>query len=214
MIRSFADKRTAAIFAGHAVRGLPGSIQQRAWMKLVAIDAAGGLDDLRSRLAIVWRFCVATAGDNAAFASTTNGACALSGATVRLGKSRSSTITKDGKTMTIEREDVDRQRIDFSDVVSGRLAPVHPGEVLRDEFLTPLALSVYQLAQALKISRPRLNDVVLGRRGVTVDTALRLGRYFGTTPVFWLNLQTRYDLDVAELTVRREIELQIDPHAA
>ena len=116
--------------------------------------------------------------------------------------------------MTIEREDVDRQRIDFSDVVSGRLAPVHPGEVLRDEFLTPLALSVYQLAQALKVSRPRLNDVVLGRRSVTVDTALRLGRYFGTTPEFWLNLQTRYDLDVAELTVRREIELQIEPHAA
>ena len=116
--------------------------------------------------------------------------------------------------MTIEREDVDRQRIDFSDVVSGRLAPVHPGEVLRDDFLTPLALSVYQLAQALKVSRPRLNDVVLGRRGVTVDTALRLGRYFGTTPEFWLNLQIRYDLDVAELTVRREIELQIEPHAA
>ena len=116
--------------------------------------------------------------------------------------------------MTIEREDVERQRVDFSDVVSGRLAPVHPGEVLRDEFLTPLALSVYQLAQALKVSRPRLNDVVLGRRGVTVDTALRLGRYFGTTPEFWLNLQTRYDLDVAELTVRRQIELQIEPHAA
>ena len=116
--------------------------------------------------------------------------------------------------MTIEREDVERQRVDFSDVASGRLAPVHPGEVLRDEFLTPLALSVYQLAQALKVSRPRLNDVVLGRRGVTVDTALRLGRYFGTTPEFWLNLQTRYDLDVAELTVRREIELQIEPHAA
>ena len=115
--------------------------------------------------------------------------------------------------MTIEREDVERQRVDFSDVVSGRLAPVHPGEVLRDEFLTPLALSVYQLAQALKVSRPRLNDVVLGRRGVTVDTALRLGRYFGTTPEFWLNLQTRYDLDVAELTVRREVELQIEPHA-
>ena len=116
--------------------------------------------------------------------------------------------------MTIEREDVDWQRIDFSDVVPGRLAPVHPGQVLRDEFLTPLALSVYQLAQALRVSRPRLNDFVLGRRGVTVDTALRLGRYFGTTPEFWLNLQTRYDLDVAELTVRREIELQIEPHAA
>ena len=116
--------------------------------------------------------------------------------------------------MTIEREDVDRRRIDFSDVASGRLAPVHPGEVLRDEFLTPMALSVYRLARELKISRPRLNDIVLGRRSVTVDTALRLGRYFGTTPEFWINLQTRYDLDVAERTVRRDIEREIEPHAA
>ncbi len=117
--------------------------------------------------------------------------------------------------MTIEREELDRRRIDFSDVVSGRrLAPVHPGTVLREEFLTPMALSVYRLARAIGVSRPRLNDIVLGRRRVTVDTALRLGRYFGTTPEFWMNLQTRYDLDVAERTVRREIERQIEPHAA
>ena len=117
--------------------------------------------------------------------------------------------------MTIEREDVDRRRVDFSDVVSGkRLAPVHPGEVLRDEFLTPMGLSVYGLARALKVSRPRLNDLVLGRRRVTVDTALRLGRYFGTTPEFWLALQTRYDLDVAERTVQDRIEREIAPHAA
>ena len=117
--------------------------------------------------------------------------------------------------MTIKREDVDRGQVDFSDVVSGRrLPPVHPGEVLRDEFLTPMALSVYRLARAIKVPRPRLNDIVLGRRGVTVDTALRLGRYFGTTPEFWINLQTRYDLDVAERTVRRGIEREIEPHAA
>ena len=117
--------------------------------------------------------------------------------------------------MTIKRGDVDQRRIGFSDVASGRaLAPVHPGEVLREEFLTPMALSVYRLARALKVSRPRLNDLVLGRRSVTIDTALRLGRYFGTTPEFWLNLQTRYDLDVAERTVRRQIEREIEPHAA
>lgn len=116
---------------------------------------------------------------------------------------------------TIEREDVDRRRIDFSDVTAGRrLAPVHPGEVLRDEFLEPMALSVYRLARALKVSRPRLNDLVLGRRGVTVDTAMRLGRYFGTTPEFWINLQTRYDLDVAERTMRDRIEREIEPRAA
>ena len=80
----------------------------------------------------------------------------------------------------------------------------------------PVGLAVREdgLARALKVTRPRLNDLVRGRRGVTIDTALRLGRYFGTTPEFWINLQTRYDLDVAEHTVRDKIELQIEPHAA
>ena len=117
--------------------------------------------------------------------------------------------------MTIERDDIDRRQVDFSDVASGRrLPPVHPGEILRDEFLKPMGLSVYRLARALRISRPRLNDIVRGRRGVTVDTALRLGRYFGTTPAFWINLQTRFDLEVADGTVRRKIEQEIEPHAA
>ena len=117
--------------------------------------------------------------------------------------------------MTIKREELDRGEVDFSDVVSGRrLPPVHPGEILRDEFLTPMELSVYRLAQAIKVSRPRLNDIVLGRRGITTDTALRLGRYFGMTPEFWINLQTRYDLDVAERTTRRQIEREVEPHAA
>ena len=117
--------------------------------------------------------------------------------------------------MTIKREELDRQEVDFSDVASGRrLPPVHPGEILRDEFLTPMEISVYRLAQAIKVSRPRLNDIVLGRRGITTDTALRLGRYFGMTPEFWINLQTRYDLDVAERTMRRQIEREVEPHAA
>ncbi len=117
--------------------------------------------------------------------------------------------------MSIQRKDIDRRKIDFSDVTSGRrLPPMHPGEILRDEFLTPMDLSVYRLAKALKVSRPRLNDIVIGRRAITTDTALRLGRYFGTTPEFWVNLQTRYDLNVAERTVRRRIEREIQPYAA
>ena len=115
--------------------------------------------------------------------------------------------------MTIRREDLDRGKIDFSSVTSGRrLPPVHPGEILRDEFLAPLALSVYRLAQEIKVSRPRLNDIVLGRRAVTTDTALRLGRYFGTTPEFWINLQSRHDLDVAKYTLRGKIEREVVPH--
>lgn len=118
-------------------------------------------------------------------------------------------------TSLLKREDLDRRKVDFSDVSSGRrLPPVHPGAFLRDEFLTPLNISVYRLAKALKVSRPRLNDIVLGRRGITTDTALRLGRYFGTTQEFWLTLQTRYDLEVAERTDRGMIEREIEPHAA
>ena len=117
--------------------------------------------------------------------------------------------------MAIKREELDRREVDLSDVVSGqRLPPVHPGQILRDDYLIPMGLSVYRLAQELRIPRPRLNDIVLGRRGVTVDTALRLGYYFGTTPEFWINLQTRYDLDVADRTVRRQIEQEIKPYAA
>lgn len=115
--------------------------------------------------------------------------------------------------MTIRRDDLDK--IDFSDVRSGRrLPPVHPGEILRDEFLTPLGMSVYVLALALKVPRSRINDIVLGRRALTTDTALRLGRYFGTSPEFWINLQARYDLDVAGRSVRRRIEREVRPRAA
>ena len=117
--------------------------------------------------------------------------------------------------MTIKREDIEKRQVDFSDVSSGRrLPPIHPGAILRDEFLTPLEISVYGLAKAIKVSRPRLNDVVRGRRAITTDTALRLGRYFGTTAEFWINLQTRYDLDVAERTLRRKVEREVEPRAA
>ena len=116
--------------------------------------------------------------------------------------------------MTISRQDVDRKIVDFSDVAAtGRLPPVHPGEILRDEFLGPLGMSVYRLAQALRIPRPRLNEIVRGRRRVTTDTALRLARYFGTTAEFWIRLQVRYDLEDAE-PVRRKIDREVEPHGA
>ena len=117
--------------------------------------------------------------------------------------------------MSIKREDLDAGRIDLAEVVTGKkLPPVHPGEVLRDELLQPMKISVYTLAQAIKVPRSRLNDIVLGRRGVTVDTALRLARYFRMSPEFWVNLQARYDVDVATRTVRRRIEREVKPRAA
>ena len=117
--------------------------------------------------------------------------------------------------MTIKREDVDRRIVDFSDVASGRrLPPVHPGKILRDEFLIPMRISVYELANAINVPRSRANDIVLGRRGITADTAMRFGRYFGTSPEFWINLQARYDLDVANRTLWRKIEREVAPRSA
>jgi antitoxin HigA-1 len=117
--------------------------------------------------------------------------------------------------MTIKRDDIETGRIDVSDVATGRrLPPVHPGDVLKAEFLEPLSLSVYQLAKDLKVQRSRMNEIVLGQRSLTADTALRLAVYFGTTPEFWINLQTQFDLDIANRQLRKKIEREVAPRAA
>ncbi len=77
-----------------------------------------------------------------------------------------------------------------------KLPPIHPGEILREEFLAPLAISQYRLAKEVSVPPRRINEIVRGMRGITADTALRLARYFGTTERFWLNLQARHDLEV------------------
>lgn len=117
--------------------------------------------------------------------------------------------------MNIKRSDLGAGRVDFKGVTSGRkLSPIHPGEILRDDFLEPMKISIYALAQVIKVPRSRVNDIVLGRRAITTDTALRLARYFGTSPEFWLNLQAHYDLEIANRTLRRRIARQISPRAA
>lgn len=77
-----------------------------------------------------------------------------------------------------------------------KLDPVHPGEILLEEFLKPLELSQYRLAQDISVPPRRINEIVHGTRSITADTALRLGRYFGTSEQFWLNLQSQYDLEI------------------
>ncbi|MFQ5955876.1 MAG: HigA family addiction module antitoxin [Kiloniellales bacterium] len=117
--------------------------------------------------------------------------------------------------MSIKRENLDAGRIDIEDVTTGkRIPPAHPGEILREDFLKPMRVSVYALANAIKVPRSRVNDIVLGRRAITTDTALRLARYFGTTPEFWINLQAYYDLEVAKETLRGRIEKEVEPRAA
>ena len=83
---------------------------------------------------------------------------------------------------------------------------IHPGEILREEYMKPLGLSVYALAKELKLTRPRLNDVVLERRAITADTAIRLAKYFGTTAQFWMNMQSSYELREAENANRKVVE--------
>ncbi|TWI10690.1 HigA family addiction module antitoxin [Aerolutibacter ruishenii] len=94
------------------------------------------------------------------------------------------------------------------------MRPVHPGEVLREDFLVPLDMSANALAKALHVPAPRINDIVRERRGVSADTAMRLARYFGGDARSWLNLQTAYDLRVAELAKGRIIEREVSPAAA
>lgn len=94
------------------------------------------------------------------------------------------------------------------------LPPVHPGEILREDILKPWNMSVNQLAKALAVDAARLNEIVRGRRGITADTALRLSRYLGTTPEFWLNLQKNYELSVARQTKLPAIERAVQPRTA
>jgi addiction module HigA family antidote len=90
---------------------------------------------------------------------------------------------------------------------------IHPGQILREEFLKPMGLSVYELAKRLRVPAPRMNDIVLERRGISADTAVRLSRFFGTTEQFWLNLQSAYEVSRVKAEHATEIEL-IEPRAA
>ena len=94
------------------------------------------------------------------------------------------------------------------------MKPPHPGEALKEEYLIPLGMSVNALARELGVGAARVNEIVLGRRGVSADTALRLARYFGTTPELWLNLQAFYDLRMAQRKVGRAIERTVKPRRA
>jgi len=94
------------------------------------------------------------------------------------------------------------------------MRPVHPGEILREDFLIPLGMSANALSKALNVPAPRINDIVRERRGVTADTAMRLARYFGGDARSWMNLQAAYDLRLAEIENAKRIEKEIVPAAA
>ena len=92
--------------------------------------------------------------------------------------------------------------------------PVHPGEILLEEFLKPMSISQYRLAESIHVPARRINEIVLGKRGITADTALRLSRFFGNSAQFWMNLQTRYELESARDLSASSIDREVRPHAA
>lgn len=94
------------------------------------------------------------------------------------------------------------------------IPPIHPGEILKADFLDPLQMSVNALSRDIKVPRARLNDIVRGRRGITADTAMRLARYFGVSEQFWMNLQSHYELEVANEAYGRRLDREIKPRAA
>jgi addiction module HigA family antidote len=152
------------------------------------LNQARRLDDLRIPQAIAWRHCEEKERGNIPSASTINGESVLSGRKERRRMSKSSTTT------------------DW-------LPNPTPGEILLEEFLRPHALSQNALARALRVPPRRINEIVLGKRAVTADTDLRLARYFGLSPGFFLGLQADFDLMEGRLKLGDELEL-IRPRAA
>jgi len=92
--------------------------------------------------------------------------------------------------------------------------PIHPGEILLEEFLRPMDISQYRLAKDISVPQRRISEIVQGKRAITADTALRFGRYFGMEAQFWLNLQSRYDLQKAEADLDKRLDKEVIPHAA
>ena len=95
-----------------------------------------------------------------------------------------------------------------------KIAPVHPGDVLREDFLKPLGMSVNRLALSLRVPATRIGEIVNGRRAITSDTALRLARFFGTTPEFWMNMQAGYELEIAKDKLSADIDRTVRPYEA
>lgn len=99
-------------------------------------------------------------------------------------------------------------------MIKNGMRAIHPGEILKEEYLEPLGMSVNALSKALSVPASRLNDIVLERRGITADTAMRLARFFDTTPQFWMNLQVEYELRVAESESAKKIEQEVSRYIA
>ncbi len=177
MIRSFRDKETERVFHCQFSRRLSPHLQRVAQWKLAMLDAAERLDDLRvppgNRLEEL-------SGDRAGQYS------------IRISD-RWRVCFEWAEGDAYEVEIVDCQGVEMGE---REYPPIHPGEILLEEFLKPMGISQYRLAKDIGVPPRRINEIVHGKRAISADTALRLARYFGVSERFWMNLQVRYDLEV------------------
>lgn len=97
--------------------------------------------------------------------------------------------------------------------MANKLPPIHPGEILLEEFLEPMGISQYRLAKDISVPPRRINEIVLGKRSITPDTALRLSRYFGLSERFWMNLQTRYDIELEKDRLENRLDKEVHVYA-
>jgi antitoxin HigA-1 len=204
LIGSFKDRKTKAVFEGLPVRQWRG-IHAAAKRKLDQLASAKTLDDMRSLRATASKRLRAIERANTACELTISSACASAGRVALLTTWRLSTITEGGMAMSFNRP---------KEGWNIRRVTTHPGAMLREEFMKPMGLSANHLAMDLHVPVTRINEIIRQRRRVTADTALRLARYFGTSPEFWLNLQQLHDLTLARQKSLRNIERDVRPATA
>ena len=195
MIKSFKDRRTAALAEGRALKGLPPDVLKRASNKLFLLDTVTRLQDLR--------------------VPPGNRLEALMGE--RAGQ-HSIRVNEQWRICFVWKEDGvhDVEFVDYHQEMNmpRDLTMPHPGAVLREEFLEPMNLSVYALAKAIHVPRSRLNEICRGRQGISANVALRLGKYFGVDPQWFLNMQAKYDLHVEGEALVEELSTIVTRSAA
>jgi addiction module HigA family antidote len=198
VIRSFRNKDTCAVFLGKFVKGLDAQIQQRAREKLRYLDSAADLRDLMVPPANQLERLKGTVKASTAFGSINSGVSVLNGKTGTRSMWRSLITTK-------------RHVKELEVMATKKLRPVHPGDILLHDFMQPLKLSSYKLAKELGVTAPTVNEIVRRRRAVTAEMALRFSRYFGTSAQLWQNLQSQYDLEIANRKIGKQVERKIQP---
>lgn len=196
MIKSFKDEETAKLFRRQFSRKLPQDIQRSARRKLELLDGADTLQDLRQPPA---NHLEKLSGDREGQYS------------MRINDQwRMCFAWRESDVSNVESVEYHEDRT----MTEQRLPPIHPGEILLEEFLKPMNISQYRLAKDMSVPARRINEIVQGKRAISADTALRLSRYFGLSERFWMNLQGRYDLEAEKDRLAGRLEREVRAYAA